>query len=799
MRLRFALVTMTTLAALAATASTAAAATSCSERLTAQRAGQVQHARYLPSRAGLATVRLAAARGDWDLAVFDATTRKLHDASSTSSRRERALAWATPGRPLVAQACRRSGTSRRARIAFDLTPAAPQLGEPAQLVRVPLVRDGDLERLEGLGLDVTHNTTRGHADVVVYSAAERLKLVRNGFGFEVRIADLAAFDHEQLVADRRAAARNLALGLPSGQQEYRTYAEYGEDLKALADEGGPKGIARPIKIGDSLEGRPIEGLEIASGVNRTDDGRPTFVVMGVHHAREWPSGEMPIEFAFHLIKSYDSDARVRSVLDRVRIVILPIINPDGFVVSRAAGPMPGFDDNGFTTIPLALSDAATYKRKNCRATTGVPQEVPCALRAPGGVDPNRNYGAYWGGTGSSSSGAQQNYRGTAPYSEPESSAVHRLSSTRNVVNIITHHTYTESGVWLRQPGFCMWGGAGCDEDEDIVPDEHGMKVLGDAMGEATGWESLLGWDIGEITGATEDWNYFATGGFGYTPEQRGIDFHPAYADAVVAEFDGSASGAGGVREALMRAAEQSADTQWHSVLTGSAPAGRVLRLHKEFETATLGEYGDPPRTSIDDVIDVTTTVPAGGTYTWHVNPSTRPLINEPEAYTLTCETPDGAVLERRSVVVARGEAKTVNFGACGASAPAPGETTGGGETPGEESAPAGEPAPQAGVLGVRQRAGRVRVSRRTVRVSRSGRTRIALECPRGGGRCSGVLDLKAGRRLIGRRSYSLAPGRRAIVVVRLTSYGRRLVMRRGSLRVLAHTGGIRRSLLLRAG
>jgi len=794
MKLRIALVA-SLLAALGATASPAAAAISCGERLTAQRAGSVQHARYLPSRSGLVTVKLDAARGDWDLAVFDARAKRLHDAAATSSRRERVIAWATSGRPLVAQACRRSG-SRRARIVFDLTPAAPAIGEPAQLVRVPLVRPGDLARLEALGLDVTENRPGGYTDVVIYSTAERLKLIRNGFGFEVRIPDLAAFDRAQLLADRRTAAAGLAAGLPSGQTEYRTYAEYGEDLKALAAEGGAKGIAKPITIGESLEGRPLEGVEIATDVDRTDDGRPVFAVIGAHHAREWPSAEMPIEFAFHLIKSYDSDPRVRALLDRVRVIAIPIMNPDGFAVSRAGGPVPGFDDNGFATLPLALSDAAMYKRKNCRATTGVPEDVPCALRAPGGVDLNRNYGAYWGGVGSSSGGTAQNYRGTAPYSEPESEAFHRLSSTRNIVNVISHHTFWDTGIWLRQPGFCNWGPEGCQEDQDVVPDENGMKFLGDQMGDATGWESDLGWVIGEITGATEDWNYFATGAFGYTPEQRGVDFHPAYADAVVAEFDGSADGAnGGVREALMRAAEVSADPQWHSVITGSAPAGRVLRLRKEFQTPTIGAFGDPPRTMIDDAVELTMTVPAGGAYEWHVNPSTRPLVGEPESYALTCETPDGQVLQRENVTVARGQAVTMNLTDCAAPA-----TGGGGDEPpaggGEKQAGTddGGREPGAGVLGIRNSAGRARVSRRAVRVTRGGRARIVLECPRSANRCSGVLVLTKGSRFVGRQTYSLAAGARSAVVVRLTSYARRAIRRHRSLRVIADNG-IRRSSL----
>ena len=218
------------------------------------------------------------------------------------------------------------------------------------------------------------------------------------------------------------------------------------------------------------------------------------------------------------------------------------------------------------------------------------------------------------------------------------------------MTVISHHTFTDEGVWLRQPGFCQVPPAGCQADRDLVPDEQGMKALGDAMGAATGWRSALGWDIGEITGATEDWNYFAAGAYGYTPEQRGPNFHPSFAQAVSAEFDGSGAGAaGGVREALLRAAEQSADPRHHSVLTGTAQPGATLRLVKSFSTATSVQ-----NLFVEDRLDLPLTVPASGRFEWHVNPSTRPLASGKEAYVLRCEVA-GRVVASREVVVDRGQ------------------------------------------------------------------------------------------------------------------------------------------------
>ena len=67
---------------------------------------------------------------------------------------------------------------------------------------------------------------------------------------------------------------------------------------------------------------------------------------------------------------------------------------------------------------------------------------------------------------------------------------------------------------------------------------------------------------------------------------------------------------------------------------------------------------------------MTLTVPASGSYAWHVNPSTRPVAPlRSEAFTLTCETADGTVLQTARVVADRGEQLTTDLG-CAPGGPA---------------------------------------------------------------------------------------------------------------------------------
>ena len=168
-------------------------------------------------------------------------------------------------------------------------------------------------------------------------------------------------------------------------------------------------------------------------------------------------------------------------------------------------------------------------------------------------------------------------------------------------------------------------------------------------------------------------------------------FHMPYATGVIAEWTGEnphAADRGGLREGMLLAAEAAATPADHAILRGKAPAGRVLRLKRAFQTRTspycekgidpvlnvglppICLTGQKPPLVLDDVLDASTTVPAGKRYAWHVNQSTRPFVAAAggvEAYELTCEDAAGAVLERRTLTIARGQDVTLNLG-CGAGA-----------------------------------------------------------------------------------------------------------------------------------
>jgi carboxypeptidase A4 len=141
-------------------------------------------------------------------------------------------------------------------------------------------------------------------------------------------------------------------------------------------------------IGKSIEQRDLLALRISSAPPGAD--RPSVIVIGTHHAREWASPMVAMGLADALVRQYDDDPRIRRVVDNLEILVLPVANPDGYV--------------------------ATFNGKRLQRRNMDPK---C------NVDLNRNYDAAFGkGTGSNC--GAETYPGPAAFSEPETQAVRDL-------------------------------------------------------------------------------------------------------------------------------------------------------------------------------------------------------------------------------------------------------------------------------------------------------------------------------------------------------------------------------------
>jgi hypothetical protein len=469
--------------------------------------------------------------------------------------------------------------------------------------------------------DLTHGMREGGVELLLWPG-DRTRLQLAGIPHRVLVDDLVA--HDQAVARASSGTPSIATAQPGQVADYRTLADYQADMAALV--ATRPDLCRLVTLSEpTIEGRAVTGIEIAAQVARPD-GRPTFYVDGLHHAREWPSGELSMMFATDLVQGEGTDARTTSLLARCRILVVPVVNADGFAHSR------GFPiDDRPLEVGLQAVGAGSYWRKNRRALTG---DLGLDLGQLGsltayGVDPNRNYGIQWGGPGASDVPVEQTYRGDAVFSEPESRNVNRVVLSRGTTGYLTNHTYSD--LVLRP-----WGDTEADS-----PDEPLLRQLGDACAAINGYTSQKSIGLYATTGTSEDHAYAAVGALAYTFE-HGLDaFHPPYADYIPEAYARN-------REPFMLLAEAAADPAHHAVITGrtvtragtGVAADIVIRKVVTVPTAT-GTYVDELRFPLRTRDD--------GTFTAHVGPSTSPTSSAQEAYEIVTSR------RTRRVAVARGE------------------------------------------------------------------------------------------------------------------------------------------------
>jgi hypothetical protein len=665
----------------------AAATGSCLSRRTAGTRGTSLRS-YTAATDGAVRVRLAGGpRDDWDLALFDAASGRRLDASQAWGANEVVQATVHRGQALMIQACRLKG--RSATVPVEIGGVAAPLAKVGtatgkeSMVSIPISGPLDFTKLEATGLNLDEVPNGGKALAVLDSPADAKKITDAGFTYTTVVPDMAKADRGYRARERAVAKAAGPSELPSGRNGYRQYTDIQADLKKIVADH--PAIARPMTLPKkTFQGRDITGIEVTDNVNAPDDGKPIFFLVGTHHAREWPAAEIPVEFGLYITKNFGSDARVTALLKKVRIVIVPVLNVDGYLASR--GAVDPADNSGDPQSLISLGESVAppggslaYRRKNCDGASPSPA-TPCELQY--GVDPNRNYGQNWGGPGAGTDPNDQDYRGSDQWSEPETQAVHEYSQAHDITTTITMHNF--ASLVLRPPGV---------HDAGLAPDEDALKTLGDRMGDDTGYTSEFSYQLYDTSGTMEDWNYAAAGTYGYTIEMgpssdKGGNFHISYDRAVVNQWTGKETEKGkgkGLRDALLAAGEAAADRGEFSTLQGTAPPDSLLRLHKDFKTftakdiCTVEDIDVPctaagavlPQHSQDDHLDYTTRVPANGKFKWIVTPSTRPFelkAGKTEQWTLTCENPvSKQVLETRKITVDRGQTLGLDL-PCGAKA-----------------------------------------------------------------------------------------------------------------------------------
>ena len=130
----------------------------------------------------------------------------------------------------------------------------------------------------------------------------------------------------EFIAKRNAERRAARDALRGGDfySDFRVLDEYFVYIdQFLLDHAD---IATGISLGYSHEGREIRGVVINAG----GGDKPAVLFNGTQHAREWISPPTTMYIADTLADGYGVDPTITALLDKVEVIVIPVVNPDGY-------------------------------------------------------------------------------------------------------------------------------------------------------------------------------------------------------------------------------------------------------------------------------------------------------------------------------------------------------------------------------------------------------------------------------------------------------------------------------------
>lgn len=279
----------------------------------------------------------------------------------------------------------------------------------------------DLDRLLALDLDLAAcqalELGARTVDVIAHGDQDLARLRAAGLPFQVAIRDLETHYAQELARFGPFQAETLTPPVGQGAMGgHYTLAQMEAILDGFAQTY--PGLCSPkTSIGTSLQGRDIWVVKISDNVAQSENEARAYFD-AVHHAREPVSMTATLDFMDWLLSSYGTDPDATFLVDERELYFVPCVNPDGYEFNRQNSPGGG-------------GMWRKNRRANADGTTG--------------VDLNRNYATGWSAPngGNSTNGSSDTYRGTAPFSEPESAAIEAFMTGMGFSQSCSTHTYTD--------------------------------------------------------------------------------------------------------------------------------------------------------------------------------------------------------------------------------------------------------------------------------------------------------------------------------------------------------------------
>lgn len=328
-------------------------------------------------------------------------------------------------------------------------PAQQLIYEDHSLLRLAPLSGERLEQFMRGGFDIARRLSDGGFEVVA-TAAERELLV----GTYGAIVEIENMEEEY----RKGLSTTSTMG------GYHTYSETYQEM--FWPDLIHSDICDLDTIGYSLEGHPIWALKISDNV-QTDEEEPEICLNGLIHAREAIGIETLLYLMNELTGNYGVDPELTQMVDNCEIYLVPIINPDGYLYNEYTNPGGG----GMWRKNRRDNGDGTY-----------------------GIDLNRNWGYNWGFDNYTSSPVPSSeiYRGTGPFSEPETQVLRDWMNTRDFTIVINYHAYGRytCAAW------CFDGGI-------PNPDQPIHLPMQDSVFAMNGYQQALGGH----NGSALDWQY----------------------------------------------------------------------------------------------------------------------------------------------------------------------------------------------------------------------------------------------------------------------------------------------------
>jgi len=358
------------------------------------------------------------------------------------------------------------------------------------------------------GLCVDHGELLpGEFLINVFSEREIEKIKSLNITYEVLIEDMRSYIKER---NKNYKKKERKKTCASNTPEYKTpenfklgsfagYFTYEEMLANLDSMHAkyPNLITKRMVVNDSIqtnEQRDLYYVRLSDNAE-IDEEEPEVFYNALHHAREPLSIQHLIFYMWYLLENYETDEDVKRAVNNVEMYFLPCVNPDGYIYDQILNPEGG----GYWRKNRRLNEDGSY-----------------------GVDLNRNYGFNWGydDVGSSADIESNTYRGTSPFSEPETQIMKAFCETHNFLIALNCHT---SGNFLIYP----WG-----YDYDIyTPDADQYTNYAKEMTKHNNYTfGTISEALYIVNGAADDWMYKETAIknkiLAMTPESGRSGFYP---------------------------------------------------------------------------------------------------------------------------------------------------------------------------------------------------------------------------------------------------------------------------------